>query len=270
MATHIKTVLATFTTALALSACSAASDVVTSAGSAATDVAAWMEGEFSGAGGRYALVVHPAFGDPDELRSEAALFVGSVAAEGGQITVTILDSGSASSARQLPLEGLTSGSMWPVGRNEAAHRESIATNTALVMAEIDEALAAADREVPGADLLGALELAARQVAVGPDDQPQVVALLTGGGTHRTGHLDLVDEFSTNGSLAGTDVSLTLPDSPMSIYIIGTGRFPAADRDVDPVFSTQVIEFWSALCQRTEASMAAACQVTESVPTNFGS
>lgn len=201
---------------------------------------------------RVVLIVHKGDADAAQVRRDVQEVVAAAAHGGARLEVYALDSGSAASMSQVPLsDRANSGNLVLTGENRAYRDQEALRYTELVMRDLDLLFDTAASSPTGSDLMGAVDFGVMAVDSLPGDGPATVSVITGGGVHRTGALDLVAaEVSPEnaGQVAAEVEPLDVP-ADVVVELRGVGRFEGATPPVDPRFAAGVRAFWEALCRR---------------------
>jgi hypothetical protein len=178
--------------------------------------------------------------------------VAAAANDGARLEVYALDSGSAVSMSQVPLsDEVNGGDLVLTGENQAYRNQEARHHGELVMRDLGSLLDATASSPTGSDVIGGVRFGINAVLSLSGVGPATVSVVTGGGVHRTGALDLVAARVSpeNAALVAAGVpSLEIP-SGVVVELWGVGRFEGANPPVDPQFAAGVRMFWEELCRQ---------------------
>jgi hypothetical protein len=197
------------------------------------------------------LIVHRGESDVAQVRRDVQEVVAAAAGDGARIEVYALESGSAASMSQVPLsDEVNGGNLVLTGQNQAYRNQEARRYTELVLRDLDPLLDTTPSSPTGSDVIGSVGFGVGAVRSLSGAGPASVSVITGGGVHRTGALDLVAVQVSPENAAQVAASVPGLDIPSDVVVElrGVGRFEGAIPPVDPQFAAGVRAFWEELCR----------------------
>jgi hypothetical protein len=200
---------------------------------------------------RVVLIVHRGDADAAQVRRDVQEVVAGAAMEGARLEVYALDSGSAASMSQVPLsDEANGGDLVLTGENRAYRDQEARRYMELVLRDLEPLFDATASSPTGSDVIGAVRFGVMEVHSLRGRGPATVSVITGGGVHRTGALDLVAAKVSPENAAQVAAGIPRLDIPSDVVVElrGVGRFEGAIPPVDPQFAAGVRVFWEELCR----------------------
>ena len=189
---------------------------------------------------RRTVIIDPGYQPLSRALESAEAVADDSAGAGHRLAVRIVDSGNASSLRDVDLSSANGGDLRRQSRNGPGRREEAEHNARAVTAAIRDELDDFSYTGSGTDLFGAIE---RSASGRP--APDQVVLITGGGVHQTADLNLVADYDRVAQLVKAIPPLVAPDT--ELVIVGVADFTGSETTPTIEFTDAVTHLWESAC-----------------------
>jgi outer membrane protein OmpA-like peptidoglycan-associated protein len=219
-------------------------------------------GIYDDPGGHHIIVIHQGMAEYGTLVDDIELAVTDAADDGAQLDVVVVGGANAATAVDVPLPD--GGDLRLQSANDTTRERERQGHVDATMEAVGLVLGTAPERAPGAaDLFGAVDDAFNEVS---GASPAKVTLITGGGVHRTGKVDLMTAYD-NGVAASEIVGAlpTLSDvaggsNPwILVDVRGVGQFAGTDPAPAIDFTELLDETWGHWCAG-QSHAVASCRV----------